>query len=81
MLSAASRWLWMSSVTTCAALAKASSHAAALPWRISAAMLSGAASTSAGAPGAVAEHTSTTCGSSSYSTNTASAASLACCSV
>ncbi len=78
---AARRWLVMSSDTTWAALSKACAAAAALPWRISAAMLSGASAHTTGAPAAMASARHTTIGRSSYSTTTASAASRACCSV
>ena len=81
MVSAATRWLVMASLTTCAAAANASAVAASLPWRISAAMLSDASGHKAGAPAVVASVKPTTCGSSSYSAYTASAASRACCMV
>ena len=73
----ARRWLSMSRLTQCAALANTAATLAASPWRIAAAMLSGALSHSTGAPGRIAANGSTTAGNSSQSTITASAAARA----
>jgi len=61
----ARRWLSTSTDTVCAAAAKAAAVAAASPWRMAAAMLSGASSHSTGAPGSMAAKALTTAGNSS----------------
>ena len=65
MEAGARRWFSSSSRTVCAAAAKAAAQAAASPWRISAATLSGACAHSWGAPSDVAACTSVTAGSTS----------------